>query len=147
MILRKAGIWIDYQHAIVVLTSDEREDINKFNSGIEVTHGQQELDSHTLRTRAGSKRLGRRFMNQLHRFFDAIVASLPECPALMIMGPGDSKLEFVRYLESTKLQGLSVELEAAAVAPLPKSRHDRVRECGDITHRGSCPPNCRPSLA
>lgn len=126
----RAGIWIDYQHAIVAVTSAQSQEIEKFNSGIDVPVRLLELGSDTSHERIGQKKLGRDATRQLHKFFDAIIASLSGCDKIIIMGPGNAKTEFIKYLERMKLQGLSVQIETAARTRLVPARGSKVDAAG-----------------
>jgi stalled ribosome rescue protein Dom34 len=50
-------------------------------------------------------------MSQLKEFYDEVIASINDAEAMLIVGPGEAKGEFMKRLKSKKLRGRVVELE------------------------------------
>ena len=53
----------------------------------------------------------RRFMNLLNEYYDAVIASIRDADAMLIMGPGEVKVELKKRLEGLSLGGRIVGLE------------------------------------
>jgi hypothetical protein len=111
----KAGVWIDHKQAIVVLLTDTGKEIKKTAFDI----GQR------IRTKAGSRSknpykpsefvaedtLERKLENDRKDYYDDVIASISGAKALLILGPGEAKGEFLKRLQSKKLRGVTVELQ------------------------------------
>ena len=128
----KAGIWIDYQHAILILTSDHTQDVRKFDSGIDVARMQGDPCSGVSDMLTPETRAERCVRIQLHQFFDTVIDCLSDSDAVLIIGPGNAKTEFIRYIADMKLQGLSVETEAAAKPPLSRYCREKAATCHGV---------------
>jgi len=111
----KAGVWIDHKQAIVVLLTDAGKEIKKTEFDI----GQR------IRSKAGSRSknpykpgefvaedtLERKLENDRKDYYDDVIASVRGANAILILGPGEAKGEFLKRLRSKKLRGVDVELE------------------------------------
>ena len=113
----KAGVWIDHKQAIVVLVRDAEDEIKKIKSGVQKpgrsADGSMTKNWYTPNDFVAEDRLGRRIGNELNKFFDEVIASILGSKALLILGPGEAKGEFLKRLKSKKLGGISVDVETA----------------------------------
>ena len=113
----KAGVWIDHKQAVVVLVGDAENQIKNIKSGVKTpsrsTDGSKAKNWYTPNDFVAEDRLGRRFGNELNKFFDEVIASILGSKELLILGPGEAKGEFVKRLKSKKLGGISVDVETA----------------------------------
>jgi hypothetical protein len=102
----KVGVWVDHRKAVIV-----------FLAGGEVTTGTVESSvgphaRYSGRTEyptpdgpqsgRGEKAFERRFERRLDRFYDEIIRRLGEPEALLIVGPGEAKLELRERLGRAK---------------------------------------------
>ena len=112
----KAGVWIDHKQAIVVLVGDAGDEIKKIKSSVKParsTKGSKPKNWYTPNDFVAEDRLERRVGNELHKFYDEVIAAILGSKALLILGPGEAKGEFVKRLKSKKLGGINVEVETA----------------------------------
>ena len=111
----KAGVWIDHEQAIVVLVTEAGNKIKKIAFDI----GQPVRSARSLRPKnkftpndyIAEDRLGRKVENDRKDYFDEVIKSLQGVAAILILGPGEAKGEFVKRINSKKLFGGIVELE------------------------------------
>ncbi len=53
----------------------------------------------------------RRFTNRLNKYYDEVIASIREADSILILGPGEAKVELKKRLESEALGGRIVGIE------------------------------------
>lgn len=103
--MRRAGLWIDHARAHVVEV-DERGAIareHELHSNIESRHrslgsgGTGPPPAHV----GGNpeSRYQQRREQELHRYFERVIAALSELDAVLVIGPGEAKLELQRALQ------------------------------------------------
>lgn len=112
----KAGVWIDHKQAVVVLVGDAADEIKKIKSGIKASRpgdGSNSTNWYTPNDFVAEDRLGRRASNELNKFYDEVIATLLGSKALLILGPGEAKGEFLKRLKSKKLGGVTIDVETA----------------------------------
>jgi len=101
----KAGIWIDRKKAVIVAASEAAVTTRTLNSDV-AAHphfgGSQEG--------GGEKKYEERRALHLDGYYDAVIGLLDHPESLLILGPGEAKLEFRKRLERSNL------LPAAAIA-------------------------------
>jgi len=111
----KAGVWIDHKQAIVVLVDDAGKEIKKIKLGAKKParsgDGSRTKNWYTPNDFVAEDRLERRFGNELNKYFDEVIACIRGAEAILILGPGEAKGEFVKRIKSKKLRGGIVELE------------------------------------
>ena len=99
---KQAGLWIDHRKAIVVLITDEGEEVKKITSGME-KHvrftggtGSEEGSSEDVRDR--------QFGNHLNSYYDEVIAVIRDADTIQIFGPGEAKGELEKRLEQEGLK-------------------------------------------
>ncbi len=107
---KQAGLWIDHRKAVIVLISDEGEEIKKIISGME-KHvrftggtGSENGSSEDVRDR--------QFGNHLNNFYDEVIAVLRDADSIQIFGPGEAKGELEKRIEHEGLKAKILEIEA-----------------------------------
>ena len=106
---KQAGLWIDHRKAVIVLITDEGEEVKKIISGMEKHvrftggDGSEEGSSEDVRDR--------QFGNHLNSYYDEVIAVVRNSDAIQIFGPGEAKGELQKRLknEGLKDEVLSVE--------------------------------------
>jgi len=105
----KVGLWIDHRKAIVVAVTDKGEEIELVISNVE-KHLQRSGDS-PLKGRYESYKVPadasrqRRFTGHLNIYYEAVIACLRDAESILILGPGEAKVELKNRLEKSKLGG------------------------------------------
>jgi hypothetical protein len=111
----KAGVWIDHKQAIVVLITDAGKEIKKiaFDIGqrIRSAGGSRSKNPYKPNEFVAEDTLERKLGNDRKNYYDDVIASIRGAEAILILGPGEAKGEFLKRLQSKKLRGVIVELE------------------------------------
>jgi hypothetical protein len=99
---KQAGLWIDHRKAVIVLVTDESEEIQEITSGmkkhVRFTQGNSSEDGSTEDVR------DRQFGNHLNSFYDQVIAVLLGAESIQIFGPGEAKGELEKRLEHAGLK-------------------------------------------
>ena len=105
---KEVGLWIDHRETVIVIVTDEGEEIRRITSNME---------KH-VRFSSGSSEDGsaedvrdRQFSNRLNRYYADVIACIHDAESILILGPGEAKTELEKRLESEKLDGRIVGVE------------------------------------
>jgi hypothetical protein len=107
----KAGVWIDHRQAIVVLASDAGKKIKRIASGFKSADHSSSKHKYTPNDFVAEDRLQRKFMTLLKNFYDEVIACVRDAEAILIVGPGEAKGQFIKRLKSKEHRGRIAELE------------------------------------
>jgi ABC-type branched-subunit amino acid transport system substrate-binding protein len=107
----KAGIWIDHRQAVVVLATDAGKTIKRIASDIPSPDHKKTDHKYSKNDFVAEDKRQHKTMNHLTTFYNEVIASVRDAEALLIVGPGEAKGEFIKCLKSKKLRGRIVELE------------------------------------
>jgi hypothetical protein len=138
--LKEVGLWIDHRQAVIVITLNREESIKRITSDMEkhvrysgASEASGEGASHSDTSEGGKER---RFDDQLNRYYDEVISYLDDATTILIVGPGEAKVELQKRLES---HGLSDRV--AAVKTADKMTDDQiatyVRQHFRESHRSS----------
>jgi len=111
-----AGIWIDHRRAVIVELTPDGELVKTIESNVE-KHPERGGDSpmkgrYEARQVPADDRRQKALTGDLNRYYDAVIAALPEKESLLVFGPGEAKGEFHTRLSKLKPQArVSVETE------------------------------------
>jgi len=96
----EAGLWIDHREAIIVFLFDHNEEIKRITSNMEkhVRHSGASESSGSHDDAAEDKR-DRRFDDHLSKYYDDVIAALGDADSILILGPGEAKIELKTRLE------------------------------------------------
>jgi hypothetical protein len=113
-----AGVWIDHYKAVVVLLTDEGQEMLHIRSdqgasarspaGLRVKH------SYTPDDFAAEGKRERKVMIHLNEYYDEVIACVRGAQAILILGPGEAKGEFRRRIVRQKLRGHVAEMTTVA---------------------------------
>jgi hypothetical protein len=99
----QAGLWIDHRQAVVVILSDQGDEIKRITSNVE-KHVRYSGSSHTQspdgHDDAAEDIRDRRFNDHLNRYYDEVISLLHDADSILIFGPGEAKGEFQKRLEN-----------------------------------------------
>ncbi len=106
---KQVGLWIDHRKAVVVLITDEGEEIKKIVSGMEKHvrftggDGSEEGSSEDVRDR--------QFGNHLNSYYDEVIAFIRDADSIQIFGPGEAKGELEKRIEHEGLKARILAIE------------------------------------
>ena len=105
---KTVGLWIDHRKAVIVfLTGLEEEEIKQINSDLEKPHGQS---GSSIRA---DDLLQNELTEHLNQYYDKVISSLQNAPAILILGPGEAKGELKKRLERNNHNGREIAVETA----------------------------------
>jgi hypothetical protein len=106
---KEIGLWIDHRKAVVVIVSEEGEEIKEITSHMEkhvrFSDGSSE-DSSSEDVR------DRQFGNHLNSYYDKVIAVIHDGDSIQIFGPGEAKGELEKRLKDKGFSGHIVSVEA-----------------------------------
>jgi stalled ribosome rescue protein Dom34 len=106
--MSNVGLWIDHRKAVIVSLKDKVEKTMQILSHMEkhvrYSGGAQAASAEDQRDR--------RFAGHLRKYYDRVVASIREADSILILGPGEAKVELGLLLENEALGGRIASIEA-----------------------------------
>jgi hypothetical protein len=105
---KQAGLWIDHRKAVVVLVTDEGEEIKKITSDMEK---HVRFAGHAAEGSAGEDVSDRKFGNHLNSYYDQVIAVIRDADSIQIFGPGEAKGELEKRLEHEGLKAHVLAIE------------------------------------
>jgi hypothetical protein len=106
---KNIGLWIDHRKAVIVIVTEEGEELKKITSNMEkhvrFTGGTASEDGSTEDVR------DRQFGNHLNRYYDDVIAVIRGADSIQIFGPGEAKGELEKRLEREGLKALIFAIE------------------------------------
>jgi hypothetical protein len=104
-----AGIWIDHKRTVIVSVSAGRVTTKTVESdvGAHPRYSGQQDDG-------GEKKYEERHRQRLEQYYDEVISQLGEPEALLILGPGEAKLELKERLTRSKtFSDRTIDIETA----------------------------------
>ena len=102
---KKVGLWIDHRKAVIVSLTEDHEEINSITSEMEkhvrFSGKAQENSEEDIRDR--------RFTTHLNKYYDEVISFIKDAESILIVGPGEAKVEFKKHLENEKQTGRVIE--------------------------------------
>ena len=112
-----AGVWIDHHRAVVVLMTDDGEDIKTIESNTDRPFASAGGPSSKQQDRPqgflSEDKQERKFMSELNTYYDEVLACLGHADSLLILGPGEAKGEFKKRLDTKKFPIFVADLVTA----------------------------------
>ena len=112
---KQAGLWIDHRKAVIVIVTEEGEEIQKIESGmgrhVHYRGASTTKSPYSTQYQQGDDQLDNKFTEQLNKFYDEVIAHIRAAEAVLIFGPGEAKGELEKRIEheGLKAQILAVE--------------------------------------
>jgi hypothetical protein len=113
----KIGLWLDHRQAIIVRFFDYGDDIIRLVSDLPkhirfsgVSYDRTELNPHN--DFAEDKR-DKRFKQLLNHYYDDVILSLASADSILILGPGEAKLELQKRLTKSEFVSAEITVETA----------------------------------
>jgi hypothetical protein len=105
---KEIGLWIDHRKAVVVIVSDDGEEVREITS-----HMEKHVRFSSGDSEDGSSEdvRDRQFGNRLNSFYDAVIAVIRDGNSVQIFGPGEAKGELKKRLESEGFKGHILAVE------------------------------------
>jgi hypothetical protein len=102
------GLWIDHRKAVIVMISDEGEEVKEITSYMEkrvrfASGDSEDGSSEDVRDR--------QYINHLNSYYDAVIAIIRDGDSVLIFGPGEAKGELEKRLKDRGFRGHIIALE------------------------------------
>jgi stalled ribosome rescue protein Dom34 len=115
--MKNIGLWIDHKKAILVIQTEHGESIQQIESEIG-RHVHYRGASHTkspfsAQYQQGDDQLDNKYNEQLHKFYEKVIACLREADAVLIFGPGEAKRELEKRIAHEKVKVPVLKIETA----------------------------------
>jgi hypothetical protein len=113
----QVGIWIDHQKAVIVSASADRAAATTLESNVGPHSRYSGRAGATMpeggpQDEGGEKRYEKRFGRHLDQYYDEVIRHVGQADALLILGPGEAKLQLKERLRHHKaLSTCTVEIE------------------------------------
>jgi stalled ribosome rescue protein Dom34 len=105
----KVGLWIDHREAVIVSLTDRVQKTTRIISDME----KHVRFSGGGETNSAEDQRDRRFAGHLHKYYEKVASSVRDAESILILGPGEAKLELKTCLESEAFGGRVVVIETA----------------------------------
>ncbi len=112
---KQAGLWIDHRKAVIVIITEEGEDIQKIESGmgrhVHYRGASTTKSPYSTQYQQGDDQLDNKFTEQLNKFYDEVIAHIRAAEAVLIFGPGEAKGELEKRIEHEGLKAHILAIE------------------------------------
>ncbi|MDP2994162.1 MAG: hypothetical protein Q8N46_03455 [Anaerolineales bacterium] len=112
---KQAGLWIDHRKAVIVIVTEEGEDIQKIESGmgrhVHYRGASTTKSPYSTQYQQGDDQLDNKFTEQLNKFYDEVIAHIRAAEAVLIFGPGEAKGELEKRIEHEGLKAHILAVE------------------------------------
>jgi stalled ribosome rescue protein Dom34 len=114
---RQIGLWIDHKRAVMLTVSEQGENIQKIESGIEkhihyrgATHPRT---PYSAQHQQGDDQLDQQFVEHLNKFYGKVIGLIRGADSVLIFGPGEAKSELNKCIAREKVRVQSIRIETA----------------------------------
>ena len=95
------GLWIDHRKAVIVIVSDEGEEVKEITSHMEK---HVRFSDAAAEGGQGEDVRDRQFTNHLNSYYDTVISMIRDGDTIQIFGPGEAKGELEKRLEREGLK-------------------------------------------
>lgn len=114
---KQVGIWVDHRKAVIVTAGQGEEKVQVIHSGLE-TQGQQAGESrprseHGQQDKHADDTIQNQATVHLKKFYNDIGAYIKDFDYIMLMGPGEARIELRNTLEARSMGHKILEVRPA----------------------------------
>jgi hypothetical protein len=103
----EVGVWIDHRKSVIVSITDKGEETKLIESGME----KHVRYSGAAQEDSAEDQRDTRFTGHLNKYYDQIISCIRNAESILILGPGEAKVELEKRLEGEALGGRVVGIE------------------------------------
>ena len=111
------GLWIDHKRAVIVMLSQQGETIQQVISEVgrhlPFRGATPPKSPYSAKYQQADDQLDRQFNERLNRFYGQVIAQVRDAGSLLILGPGEAKLELQKRLTHEKARVKIAAVETA----------------------------------
>jgi hypothetical protein len=115
MMKKEVGLWMDHRKAVIVVITGKAEEtkviISKVEKQLRRSGGSPLKGPHEVQQVPADDSRERAFTGHLNIYYDAVIACIRDAEAILILGPGEAKVELKKRLKSEKLGERIVGIE------------------------------------
>ena len=104
---REVGLWIDHRKAVIVSVTDDGEKTFVIESDME----KHVRYSGAAQEDSAEDQRDKRFTGHLNKYYDHVISCIRDAGSILILGPGEAKIELAKRLEGEALSGQVVSIE------------------------------------
>lgn len=114
---KEVGLWIDHQQAVIVTLNDGTETVEHVEANFE-KRGNFSSDVQTpsqasLKIDRAEDKYQRHTQEMVNHYYGEVSSHIKDATDLYIMGPGQAKTEFQKYVEAQRLPAAILRVEPA----------------------------------
>lgn len=113
---RSVGLWIDHKNAVIVSVDEHGEIVRKLESGAkhhEYRGAPRPKTAFSAQYNQGDDQLDNQYLLQLNKYYEQVIGVLKNAGRILILGPGEAKVELRKRMERCKGAAWSLQLETA----------------------------------
>lgn len=113
---KEVGLWIDHRQAVIVTLKNGTEAVEHITSNVEKRvrySGKLSGDSNIPYDDYAEDKRDRRINDHISQYYDTLLPYVQDATAVLIMGPGEAKVEFRKHLQARYPSAPVIGLEAA----------------------------------
>jgi hypothetical protein len=103
----EVGVWIDHKKAVIATIAGKKEEIRQVTSHME----KHVRYSGAAQEDSAEDQRDRRFTGHLNKYYDEVIACIREADSILILGPGEAKVELEERLGHAALRERIVGIE------------------------------------
>jgi hypothetical protein len=103
----EVGVWIDHRKAVIAIIAGEHEETRQITSNME----KHVRYSGAAREVSAEDQRDRRFTGHLNKYYDEVIACIRDADSILILGPGEAKIELEARLGRESLRERIVGVE------------------------------------
>ncbi len=98
---KEVGLWIDHRKAVLVFLLEDSEEIKEITSHMDKhVRYSGASESNGSHNDAAEDTRDRRFDDHLNTYYDEVIVPLHDADSILILGPGEAKIELHKRLVS-----------------------------------------------
>ncbi|MBI1279818.1 MAG: hypothetical protein GC179_16945 [Anaerolineaceae bacterium] len=114
---KEVGLWIDRRQAVIVTLHDGTESVERVTANFEkrghYTSDVQTPSQASLKIDRAEDKYERHTQEMVNHYYSEVTSHIKDATDLYIMGPGQAKTEFQKYVEAQKLPAAILRVEPA----------------------------------
>ena len=104
---REVGVWIDHRKAVIAILAGTTEQVRQVTSNME----KHVRYSGAAQEDSAEDQRDRRFTGHLNKYYDQVIGCIRDADSILILGPGEAKVELEERLGKEALRGRIVGIE------------------------------------
>ena len=104
---REVGVWIDHRKAVIAIIAGKTEEMRQITSNME----KHVRYSGAAQEDSAEDQRDKRFTGHLNKYYDRVIACIRDADSILILGPGEAKIELEERLGKEALRGRIVSVE------------------------------------